>query len=92
MAKKGIVTSAIETAVKAAEKALAPSPLAKRMVAAAASQVIAGAEERAREAVAPIDKAVKKATAPAPKEPRAKAKPQARQEQMRDKQSAAKRR
>ncbi len=62
MAKKGTLTSAVETAVKAAEKALAPSPLAKRMVAAATSQAIAAAEQRAREAIAPIDKAVQEAT------------------------------
>ncbi len=64
MAKKGTLTSAVETAVKAAEKALAPSPLAKRMVAAATSQAIAAAEQRAREAIAPIDKAVQEATKP----------------------------
>ena len=92
MGKKGIVTSAIETAVKAAEKALAPSPLAKRIVATAASQVIAAAEDRARETVAPIDKAIKKATAPATKEPRTKAKQQAQQKQTRTEQTAASRR
>jgi hypothetical protein len=34
VAKKGIVARAVRTAVKAAEKAIAPSPLAKKMIAA----------------------------------------------------------
>jgi hypothetical protein len=60
MAKKGLVASAVRAAVTAAEKALAPSPLAKRVIAAAAAEAIRHVEERAPEVLAPVEKALRK--------------------------------
>jgi hypothetical protein len=60
MREKGIVASAVRAAVSAAEKAIAPSPLAKRVVAAAAAEAIRHVEERAPEILAPVEKALRK--------------------------------
>jgi hypothetical protein len=55
VAKKGIVASAVRAAVTAAEKAIAPSPLAKKMIAAAATEAVRHVEQRAPEILAPLE-------------------------------------
>jgi hypothetical protein len=60
MAKKGIVEKTVRAAVSAAKEALAPSPLAKQLIAAAAAQAISVAEARARQALPELEKAMKK--------------------------------
>lgn len=59
MAKKGIIGETVRAAVTTAQKAIAPTPLAKRMIAAAASQAVGMAEARAREALPSVEKAIK---------------------------------
>ena len=60
MAKKGIVASAVRAAVTAAEKAIAPSPLAKKVIAAAAAEAVRQVEQRAPEVLAPVEKALQR--------------------------------
>lgn len=60
MAKKGIVASAVRTAVRATEKAIAPSPLAKNVIAAAAAEAIRQIEQRAPDMLASIEKKLRK--------------------------------
>lgn len=60
MAKKGIVEKSVRAAVNAAKEVLAPSPLAKQLIAAAATQAVGMAEARAKEALPAIEKRVKK--------------------------------
>lgn len=60
MGKKGIVASAVRAAVTAAEKAIAPSPLAKRVIAAAAAEAVRQVEQRAPEILAPVEKALRR--------------------------------
>ena len=60
MAKKGIVGDTVRTAVGAAQRAIAPTPLAKHMIAAAASQAVDVAEKRAKKALPSVEKAIKR--------------------------------
>ena len=60
MAKKGFVASAVRAAVTAAEKAMAPSPFAKKVMAAAAAEAVRQFEQRAPEMLAPIEKKLRK--------------------------------
>lgn len=60
MAKKGFVARAVRAAVTAAEKAIAPSPLAKKVIAAAAAEAVRQVEQRAPEILAPVEKALRK--------------------------------
>ena len=60
MAKKGIVGDTVRTAVGAAQRAIAPTPLAKHMIAAAASQAVDVAEKRAKKALPSVERALKR--------------------------------
>lgn len=58
--KKGIVATAVRAAVTAAEKAIAPSPFAKKVIAAAAAEAIRQVERRAPDMLAPVEKKLRK--------------------------------
>ena len=58
--KKGIVATAVRAAVTAAEKAIAPSPFAKKVIAAAAAEAVRQVERRAPDMLAPVEKKLRK--------------------------------